>query len=171
MEIKTGYSYHIKDEFFEMIQDKHLMSNKENGNYRPHFLAVHDRKNTELYWMIPISSQVEKYKAIIENKIKKYGKCNTIIIGRFAGKDNAFLIQNAFPIIEKYFDHIHTIENKPVVIHNKLANSLSINLREVLAMHNRGISLFFTDIDYILEKLENELKGGHSQNDNNDSGR
>ena len=121
--------------------------------------------------MIPISSQVEKYKAIIENKIKKYGKCNTIIIGRFAGKDNAFLIQNAFPIIEKYFDHIHTIENKPVVIHNKLANSLSINLREVLAMHNRGISLFFTDIDYILEKLENELKGGHSQNDNNDSGR
>ena len=38
MEIKQGYSYHIKDEFFDLIQDKYLMSNKEGGNYRPHFL-------------------------------------------------------------------------------------------------------------------------------------
>lgn len=37
MEVTQGYSYHIKDEFFDMIQDKYLMSNKENGNYRPHF--------------------------------------------------------------------------------------------------------------------------------------
>ena len=46
----------------------------------------HKEKN----WMIPISSQVEKYKIIIEKKKQRYGKCNTIIIGRFAGKDNAF---------------------------------------------------------------------------------
>ena len=59
MEIKQGYSYHIQDEFFDMIQDKYLMSNKEGGNYRPHFLAIQDSKNKNLYWMIPISSQVE----------------------------------------------------------------------------------------------------------------
>ena len=29
MEIQQGYSYHIKDEFFDLIQDKYLMSNKE----------------------------------------------------------------------------------------------------------------------------------------------
>ena len=92
MDVTQGYSYHIKDEFFDEIQDKYLMSNKENGNYCPHFLAIRDSKNRELYWMIPISSQVDKYKIIIEKKIKRYGKCNTIIIGKFAGKDNAFLI-------------------------------------------------------------------------------
>lgn len=64
MEIRQGYSYHIKDEFFDKVQDKYLMSNKENGNYRPHFLAIQDNKNKELYWMIPISSQVDKYKVI-----------------------------------------------------------------------------------------------------------
>ena len=29
MEIRQGYSYHIKDEFFDLVQDKYLMSNKE----------------------------------------------------------------------------------------------------------------------------------------------
>ena len=109
MEIRQGYSYHIKDEFFDFVQDKYLMSNKEQENYRPHYYAIQDKKNPKLYWMIPISSQAEKYRGIIEKKKKRYGRCNTIVIGIFAGKENAFLIQNAFPVIEKYFDHIHTI--------------------------------------------------------------
>ena len=68
MEIRQGYSYHIKDEFFDLVQDKYLMSNKEQGNYRPHYYAIQDKKNPKLYWMIPISSQAEKYKGIIEKK-------------------------------------------------------------------------------------------------------
>lgn len=157
MEVKQGYSYHIKNEFFELVKDKYLMSNKENGNYRPHFLAIQDNKNKELYWMIPISSQVEKYKKIIEKKVKRYGKCNTIIIGKFAGRENAFLIQNAFPIISSYLDHVHTIENKPITIHSKLERVLSVNLREILAMYRRGIRLIFPDIEGIQRKMEEEL--------------
>ncbi|MCM1107040.1 MAG: hypothetical protein NC355_08860 [Blautia sp.] len=157
MEIKQGYSYHIKDEFFDRIQNKYLMSNKESGNYRPHFLAIQDSRNKKLYWMIPISSQIDKYKNIIKKKIKRYGKCNTIIIGTFAGKDNAFLIQNAFPIIGKYLDHVHTIEQKPITIHNKLNKELTVNLREVLALHRQGIHLIFPDIDYIQKEMEKEL--------------
>lgn len=34
MEIQQGYSYHIKDEFFDLVQDKYLMSNKEQGKQR-----------------------------------------------------------------------------------------------------------------------------------------
>lgn len=157
MEIKQGYSYHIKDEFFELIQDKYLMSNKEDGNYRPHFLAIQDSKNKNIYWMIPISSQVEKYKIIIEKKKRKYGKCNTIVIGKFAGKENAFLIQNAFPVLAKYFDHVHTIENKPIAIHKKLDRELVINLKEVLAMYRKGIRLIFPNIEEIQKKMEQEL--------------
>lgn len=133
------------------------MSNKENGNYRPHFYAIQDKKNPALYWMIPISSQAEKYKGIVEKKKKKYGRCNTIVIGKFAGKENAFLIQNTFPVIEKYFDHIHTIENKPVTVHSELNRILTENLREVLAMYNRGIKLTYTDIARIKEVMEKEL--------------
>ena len=133
MEIRQGYSYHIKDEFFELAQDKYLMSNKEQGNYRPHYYAIQDKK-------------------------KRYGKCNTIVIGLFAGKENAFLIQNAFPVIEKYFDHIHTIQEQPVTIHKKLDKLLVENLNEVLAMYNRGIKLTFTDIAVIRTIMERELE-------------
>ena len=69
MDIRQGYSYHIKDSFFEMIQDKHMMSNKENGSYRPHYYAIQDKTNSQIYWMIPISSQVEKYKNLNKNLI------------------------------------------------------------------------------------------------------
>ena len=141
-----------------MVQDKYLMSNKEQGNYRPHYYAIRDKKNLDLYWMIPISSQAEKYKKIIENKKKRYGKCNTIVIGLFAGKENAFLIQNAFPVIQKYFDHVHTIQQKPITVHKKLDKLLVENLNEVLAMHNRGIKLIFTDIDAIRNIMEQELQ-------------
>ncbi len=68
LKVQQGFSYHIKDEFFDLVKDKYLMSNKEGGNYRPHFYAVQDKKNLDLYWMIPISSQAQKYKVIIEKK-------------------------------------------------------------------------------------------------------
>ena len=123
MEIHQGYSYHIKDEFFDLVQDKYLMSNKEQGNYRPHYYAIQDRKNPKLYWMIPISSQAEKYKGIVE----------------------------------KYFDHVHTIQEQPVTIHKKLDKVLVENLNEVLAMYNRGIKLTFTDIKAIRNIMEEEL--------------
>ena len=123
MEIQQGYSYHIKDEFFDLVQDKYLMSNKEQGNYRPHYYAIQDRKNPKLYWMIPISSQAEKYKGIVE----------------------------------KYFDHVHTIQEQPVTIHKKLDKLLVENLNEVLAMYNRGVRLTFTDIRAIKTFMEKEL--------------
>ena len=123
MEIQQGYSYHIKDEFFDLVQYKYLMSNKEQGNYRPHYYAIQDRKNPKLYWMIPISSQAEKYKGIVE----------------------------------KYFDHVHTIQEQPVTIHKKLDKVLVENLNEVLAMYNRGIKLTFTDIKAIRNIMEEEL--------------
>lgn len=54
-----------------------------------------------------------------------------------------------FPILAKYFDHVHTIENKPITMHKKLERELTIDLREVLAMYKRGIRLIFPDIEKI----------------------
>ena len=42
MEIKQGYAYHIKDEYFTMVKDKYLMKNKEDGNYRPTMYCIKD---------------------------------------------------------------------------------------------------------------------------------
>ena len=62
-----------------------------------------------------------------------------------------------FPVIEKYFDHVHTIQEQPVTIHKKLDKVLVENLNEVLAMYNRGIKLTFTGIKAIRNIMEEEL--------------
>lgn len=43
-----------------MVQDKYLMGNKENGNYRPSFLAIQDYKNKELELYIMIAKYGKK---------------------------------------------------------------------------------------------------------------
>lgn len=64
----------------------------------------------------------------------------------------------SYHIKDEFFDHIHTIENKPVTVHNELNRILAENLREVLALHNRGIQLIYTDIEKIKMIMEQELK-------------
>lgn len=64
MNIQSGFYYHIKNTFFEEVQDSSLMANKEDGNYRPHYLAIQDSQNPRIYWMVPISSKFEKYQNI-----------------------------------------------------------------------------------------------------------
>lgn len=134
------------------------MSNKEGGNYRPHYYAIQDKANLDLYWMIPISSQTEKYKRILEKKIERYGKCNTIVIGKFGGRESAFLIQNAFPIIERYLHHVHTIQGQPIVVHKELNKVLTKNLRDVLAMYDAGVKLLFANVQEIRCIMEQELQ-------------
>ena len=58
MKIETGYLYHIKDEFFDVVNDENLMSNHECGKKRPTYFTIKDK---EILWFIPLSSKVEKY--------------------------------------------------------------------------------------------------------------
>lgn len=156
-DISVNKSYHIKDNFFNLVNDDKLMSNKENGNFRPHFVFIQDEKIDGIYWAIPQSSKVEKYRKISDKQIRRYGKCETIEIDNFGGKPNAFLIQNMFPIIPKYIDHEHLISGKPVPIHSGLVERLKRKATRVLFLHERGVSLVFPDIDRILEMMLNEL--------------
>ena len=68
MEIKTGYLYHIKDEYFDVVNDDSLMQNHERGKKRPTYFTI---KDGDILWFIPISSKVDKYQRIINNKIEK----------------------------------------------------------------------------------------------------
>jgi len=157
MAVNVGKSYHIKDEFFALARDPKLMANKEGENYRPHFFFFADPQVPGLFWAVPQSSRIAKYRAIMQQKIAKHGKCNTIVIGNFGGRDNAFLIQNMFPIIEKYIDHEHTIAGTSVNIHSSLAQSVISNAMQVLSLHKRGFPLIFPDVDRIYNLMRAEL--------------
>lgn len=101
-----GQFYFITDEFYEKYdKDKNLMQNKEKvdevNKNRPCFYAFPDKVNPKIFWCVPISSKIDKYKRIYEKKIDKQKqrgiknpKCNTIRFGEVMGRETAFLIQN-----------------------------------------------------------------------------
>lgn len=151
MEIKLGYSYHLKDEFFLLVIDRYLMKNKENGSYRPHYYAVKDLSNENIHWMIPISSRFEKYEKIVDRKIQKGGRCDTIVLGKFSGRKCAFLIQNAFPVHTKFISHIHTVGNSPVKVHAKLSKEIDKKMKACIVLNKKGNKVFFSDIEKILK--------------------
>ena len=150
MKVQTGYLYHIKDDFFDRINNKGLMINHENGHSRPSYLAI---KDDDILWFIPLSTKIEKYKTIIDKKEKKYGTCKTILI-----KKIAILIQNAFPTLEKYIQSRHTIDGKFIKISSAVEKEIIDDFEYMLSLKSSGLNLFFTDIDYIKNLMIEELK-------------
>lgn len=154
MKVQTGYIYHIKDKFFDVVNDEGLMINHENGKTRPTYFTIRDN---DILWFIPLSSKVQKYQPIIDKKIKKYGSCKSILIGQIANRKSAILLQNAFSTLEKYIDHVHTINGAPVRVADNLKDKILKNFNSMLAMKKEGINLFFADIDTLKQKMLNEL--------------
>lgn len=151
MKIQTGYLYHIKDEFFDLINDDSLMTNHEKGKKRPTYFTIRDKN---ILWFIPLSSKVEKYEKIIDKKIEKFGYCNTIIIADVFERKHAILLQNAFPTLEKYIDHIHSIDGKPAKVPETLEKIILKNFKKLMKLKLNGINLFFTDIDKIKKQID-----------------
>ena len=52
MEIKTGYLYHIKDEYFDVVNDDSLMQNHEKGKKGPHILLLKIKIYYGLYQLV-----------------------------------------------------------------------------------------------------------------------
>ena len=155
MKVQTGYIYHIKDDFFDKINDKGLMINHENGKSRPTYFTIKDKN---ILWFIPLSSKIAKYQPIIDKKIKKYGSCKSIMINEIANKKSVILLQNAFPTLEKYIDHPHTINGAPARVADNLKDEILENFNSLLALKKQGINLFFPDIDKIKQIMLDELK-------------
>ena len=155
MEIKKGYVYHIKDEYFDIVQDSTLMRNHESGKARPT-----KNENTNILWFIPMSSKVEKYKKIREDKIKRYGSCDTILIKKFLGKESVFLLQNMFPTIEKYVDHSHIINGVETKVIDQVASEIEVTFNKIMKLVELGKKVIFTDvkkdIQIMLEKMKED---------------
>lgn len=147
----NGHFYYLNDQYFIDFPDLYLMKNKEsiNGKMhdRPCFYAFQDNE-TKLFWMIPFSSQVNKFETIYNKKIAKYGKCETIVFGDVLGHRKVFLIQNMCPITAQYVknEYIDHIANIPVRINGALEKELIDKAKKILLMQRKGIHLIFPDV-------------------------
>ena len=129
---KTGF-YIVKDKFFEDMQDPYLKGNKAEN--RPHYYCFEDT-NTGIYWMIPLSSRIDKYKRIMEKKEKAGKSCDILHIVKLDdSRESAFLIQDMFPITEKYIERAYTIAGNPLMLTSEhTAREIERKARKVMGM-------------------------------------
>ena len=150
---KTGF-YIIKDIFFEDMSDPYLKGNKA-GN-RPHYYCFEDT-NTGIYWMIPLSSRIEKYRKIMEKKEKAGKPCDILHIVKLDdSRESAFLIQDMFPIMVEYIEREYTIAGNHLMLTSEhAAREIEKKAKKVMGMLKHGIKFTPTqpDIMAILEKL------------------
>lgn len=117
-----------------------------------------------------MSTKTEKYRAICEKQENKYGNCLTIVIGKYDGRDAAFLLQNMFPITEDYLDHIHTRNGNPVSVTHSLQEEIRSNLKRVRLLISKGSKLVFPDILRLERLMKIEIKEKHYQHLKQDNG-
>ena len=164
MQIDVGKFYFIKDEFFEIVNDKELMKNKENGIKRPCYYCFKSKENEKIIWFIPVSTKIDKYEKIYNNKIQKQkelGKnpsVDTIVFGYVANTYSTFLIQNMFPVTEKYIECKYIKNKVEITVSNRLQEEIVFKANKVLNLYNHGMkNIVFPDIDNILKNLDNSI--------------
>ena len=148
--------YFVKDEFYNALPNCCLMANKGGGAEKGGRPCHYCFKYNDYYWLVPISSQVEKYKKIYNNKIAKRGICDTIRFGFVNGEERAFLIQNCFPITEDYIDKEYMIQNGTVSVSvsSELSEELDKLMHKVIKLYYKGRTLPLTKIAEIIEFLK-----------------
>lgn len=156
--MEIGHFYFLENQYFIDFNDDKLMSNHEiiNGvtHDRPCYCCL-KMPDTDIYWGIPISSQVEKYRGIFNQKLSKYGVCDTIEFGNVLGVERAFLIQNMCPITEEYIKNEYIHCGVPVAIDYETHNRIKRKATKVLALlHNSNKNLIFPDVLKIEELLK-----------------
>ena len=153
--------FFLSDQYYQDFPDDKLMQNKDIINGTPHnrpcFFAFKNSKIADIYWIVPISSRYEKFKRIEQEKIKKYGHCNTIRFGIVLGRNTAFLIQNMCPATSKYLTAYIDKNNCPIRIDDRIASDVEKNARHVLAMAKRGAKVIFPDVFKIYHELEQHI--------------
>lgn len=105
--------------------------------------------------MIPISSKVDKYKRQYQHPIDKYGICDNISFGYILGRECAILLQNLFPVTQKYIDNMYIDKHThcPIVFSKDLSVELHKKARKKIRYNQKGKAFGMTDV----MKIYNEL--------------
>ncbi|MBR5534920.1 MAG: hypothetical protein IKU62_08760 [Ruminiclostridium sp.] len=144
----------VSDQYFVDFPSVRHMSNKHEK--RPYYLAI--RKPNGIIWLVPLSSQVEKYRAKIEADEEKHGECIYYYITKLKGRESAFLIGNIIPVREEYIKKAFTVQGSPFVIQDKKdIKAINKKVNRYLTMVRYGKMQPAVDIMAIEEELKKRV--------------
>lgn len=148
--------YVLNDDFFNKVKDPYLKDNKE-GNRPYYYCIAEERKGAALYWMIPLTSRIEKYKKIIAQKEVQHKPTDGLYICKLpTDKESVFLIQDMFPVTLKYIEREYTLAGNPLtLVKEKDIKSIRLKAKRVINLIKRGVKLTPTspNVSRIIELL------------------
>ena len=151
MEIITGHFYFVSDSFFEKVNEPNLKMNYKTTQ-RPHYFALRDRK-TDLLWLVPCSTKVEKFEKIIEKRKQYHRPNDTIKIVIVQDKKSVLLLQDMFPINEKYITNQYIRGGQPVrIADTTVVADIERSARRVSILLRQGVK--FTPTQPDINKIE-----------------
>lgn len=161
--MEQGKLYFVKDEFYDRFPNCGLLENKEIINGKPHgrpccYLFKFDNDKSDIFWMIPISSKIEKYKEQYQHSIEKYKMCDNISFCYVLGEERAILPQNLFPITKEYIGSVYIDKNtnEPITLPKNILSDVNKKARKKIRYNQNGKRFGMTDI----MKIYNELIKG-----------
>ena len=162
MKIKKNGFYLIKDEFFRKINDPSLPLQK---NGRPMYYCIEDKNNKSIFWVIPMTTKIDKVNRIISQEGGE-DKCKIYVINS-SDKNSAFNIQDIFPIKENYIEREYTKNGVHYLLKNKaLIEKVEKRAKDIISskMTKKEIGKNEINIRKIYKTLEKELILENSEN-------
>ncbi len=157
-----GHFYFLTDEYVKKysscgIMGNHEINDNETGG-RPCFFAIQDDAHNDIFWMVPISSKIEKFQQILAYKLQKYPTYDGLEFGFVRGRQAAFLLQNICPVKAEHIEreYIDSNTNQPVIINNHtVLKNVTTKAKKLINLTKKGIKCTQTDA----LKIYNDLKG------------
>ncbi|MCD7843362.1 MAG: hypothetical protein LUG17_01900, partial [Clostridiales bacterium] len=119
----------------------------------PYFLAV--KGDNGIIWMVPLSSQVDKYR----EKEKERHRNVLCYIGKFKGRYSAFLTGNIIPVTNEYVQRPFTVKGVPFVLRDKKEiREIESRVRRYLALVRAEKLVPAVDILSIEKELLNRVR-------------
>lgn len=143
--------YKIKEEYYEDFPHEKHIHNKDG---RPFYYAIKD--GSGIYWLIPLSSQIDTYRHKIQTVESKRGQgnCMAYHIGIIAGQERVFRICNMIPVTSEYIAGGFVIHGSHYVAKDKkLIREISQKSRNFIKQLELGKMTSQVDALKIRDKL------------------
>lgn len=159
--VKPNHFYHVSDQYFEQYnqhKDPEITQNKDGR--RPYYYAIKVKNQKDLYFLIPLSSQIEKYEKIIENREKRGLPNDTIHIAKVAGSKSAFLLNKMIPVPAKYITSEKKYYGVPVkLVSNPTIRAIEEKAKRIVLLTNTNAKIpYQPDIKKLLSEISKDLQ-------------
>lgn len=157
MKIISNGFYILKDEYFLDMKDPYLKNNKDGK--RPFYFCLEGCfKGKKIYWMIPLSSKVNKFRNIMINRQVNHKPNDGLFICKLpSGRKSAFLIQDIFPITDKYIKREYTLGGNHMILkREKDIKIIKKKSTKIIRLILRGIKILPTSPN-VLKILNSRL--------------